>query len=436
MLLRSKVLLNGGNLSATRLVWFYPSSMSTGRVNDLRQAWEDLFRGYFCLKKSELKSIELANTFENRPIGVVESLAPFHYYKDKLPGGAAFKPAISVDIGGGTTDIVIFEGQKPILLTSVRFAANSIFGDDYSESGAADSNQLIKKYQDHYKKLLKPIYVLDQALAQIMQNNKSEDINAFFFSIENNTIIINKSLFSYNMLLSRDEDLKILFLYFYTVIIYHIAQLMKVKKIGLPKHIFFSGTGSKILNIITSNTDTLTKLTVQIFETLFTQQFDDEGLTIKIQREIPKEVTCKGPLMMNDKALKELEIFEVDEIKTIFTCVEKKETVRLKYKDLSDEIKLEIINRVKEFNRFFLELNNKINFTKFFNANPRTLEIFKIEMDKHLRDYLEQGLKFNRNLDAISSDDEELQETLFFYPIIGTINNLLGQLSVLNPVNT
>jgi hypothetical protein len=37
MLLRNKVLLNGGNLAETRLVWFYPSSMTLGRLAYLEE---------------------------------------------------------------------------------------------------------------------------------------------------------------------------------------------------------------------------------------------------------------------------------------------------------------------------------------------------------------------------------------------------------------
>src|SRR5690606_31745163 len=102
-------------------------------------------------------------------------------------------------------------------------------------------------------------------LASIKDKNKTEDINAFFFSIENNPKIKDKKLFSYNSLLANDEDLKIIFIYFYSAIIYHIADLMRVKQIELPKHIIFSGTGSKVLNVITSDLKILANLSKTIF---------------------------------------------------------------------------------------------------------------------------------------------------------------------------
>lgn len=45
---------------------------------------------------------------------------------------------VSIDIGGGTTDVLIVREGRADLLTSFRFAANSIFGDGYGLD--ADSN--------------------------------------------------------------------------------------------------------------------------------------------------------------------------------------------------------------------------------------------------------------------------------------------------------
>jgi hypothetical protein len=38
-------------------------------------------------------------------------------------------------------------------------------------------------------------------------------------------------------------------------------------------------------------------------------------------------------------------------------------------------------------------------------------------------------------LDEIATDDKELEETLFFYPVIGAINYLSNQLAHLTPIN-
>jgi hypothetical protein len=418
MLLRNKVLFNRGNLAQTKLVWFYPSSMKPARKSQLESTWNELFNLYF--------------NPTQQAVGITESLAPFYYFKgtNKLQGGS-FKPVVSIDIGGGTTDVVVFKQNKPLLMTSFKFAANAIFGDGFSEYGAASSNGLISKYFSYYENLLatNKLYDLSKVLSSIKDKNKTEDINAFFFSIENNPKIKDKKLFSYNSLLSNDEDLKIIFIYFYSAIIYHIADLMKQKQIELPKHIVFSGTGSKVLNVITSDLKILANLSKTIFENVYNQKFDKDGLSIETEKEMPKEVTCKGGLMLNAEDL----AIDIRTIKATHTCLNGVE--KLTYEQLDETAKANIANYVGEFNNFFFNLNAQFSFADYFNATAKSMEIFKDELSKHLRDYLEEGLEFNKKLDEIATDDKEIEETLFFYPLIGAINNLSTHLSQLTQVN-
>ena len=418
MLLRNKVLFNRGNLAQTKLVWFYPSSMKPARKSQLESTWNELFNLYF--------------NPTQQAVGITESLAPFYYFKgtNKLQGGS-FKPVVSIDIGGGTTDVVVFKQNKPLLMTSFKFAANAIFGDGFSEYGAASSNGLISKYFPYYENLLatNKLYDLSKVLSSIKDKNKTEDINAFFFSIENNPKIKDKKLFSYNSLLSNDEDLKIIFIYFYSAIIYHIADLMKQKQIELPKHIVFSGTGSKVLNVITSDLKILANLSKTIFENVYNQKFDKDGLSIETEKEMPKEVTCKGGLMLNAEDL----AIDIRNIKATHTCLNGVE--KLTYEQLDETAKANIANYVGEFNNFFFNLNAQFSFADYFNVTAKSMEIFKDELSKHLRDYLEEGLEFNKKLDEIATDDKEIEETLFFYPLIGAINNLSTHLSQLTQVN-
>jgi hypothetical protein len=421
MLMRNKVLFNKGNLSKTQLVWFYPSSMKPARKSDLENTWNELFHQYF--------------NPANPAVGITESLAPFYYFKgtNQLQGGA-FKPVVSIDIGGGTTDIVVFKQNKPLLLTSFKFAANTIFGDGYSEYGAATSNGLISKYYPHFENLLatNKLYDLSKVLSSISDKNRTEDLNALFFSIEDNPKIKDKKLFSYNSLLSKDEDLKIIFIYFYAAIIFHIAELMKLKQVELPKHLVFSGTGSKVLNIISPDRKILSEFSKVIFASVYEKSFDSDGLTIETEKEMPKEVTCKGGLMLDTEDL----AFDVRDIKSTLTCVEGNGIDKLTYEQLDDKTKVDIVSYVNKFNLFFLNLNNQFNFNDYFNVSEKSMEIFKEELNKHLRDYLEEGLEFNKKLDNVGTEDKELEESLFFYPLIGAINNLSSHLSQLTPINS
>jgi len=392
--------------------------MKPARKSQLESTWNELFNLYF--------------NPTQQAVGITESLAPFYYFKgtNKLQGGS-FKPVVSIDIGGGTTDVVVFKQNKPLLMTSFKFAGNAIFGDGFSEYGAASSNGLISKYFPYYENLLatNKLYDLSKVLSSIKDKNKTEDINAFFFSIENNPKIKDKKLFSYNSLLANDEDLKIIFIYFYSAIIFHIADLMKQKQIELPKHIVFSGTGSKVLNVITTDLKNLSNLSKTIFENVYGSKFDPDGLSIETEKEMPKEVTCKGGLMLNAEDL----AIDIRTIKATHTCLNGVD--KLTYDQLDETAKAKIANYVSEFNNYFFNLNAQYSFSDYFNVTTKSLEIFKDELSKHLRDYLEEGLEYNKKLDEIATDDKEIEETLFFYPLIGAINNLSNHLAQLTQVN-
>lgn len=418
LLLRNKVLLNNGNIAQTKLVWFYPSSMKPNRKATLEKTWNTLFEQYFGNSSSL--------------IGINESLAPFYYFKgaNKLQGGG-YKPVVSIDIGGGTTDVVVFKDNRPLLLTSFKYAANSIFGDGFSEYGSASSNGLIGKYCGYFEDLLlaNMLSELLETFGIIKNKNKTDDLNSFFFSIERNSKIKDKKLFSYHTLLSDDDDLKIVFLYFYAGIIYHIANLMKKEGIQLPKHIIFSGTGSKILNIITPDKKILSNFSKLIFEEIYNEQYDQDGITVETEVSMPKEITCKGGLMVNPEDLD----IDIKSIKKVLTCVSGHET--LQYSLLNDQNKSEIAESVLTFNTFFIQLHSKYNFTDYFNVSNKSLELYKSEMNKHIRDYLDQGLDYNSTMEEYAQQDGEIEESLFFYPLIGTINNLIGQLSQLSSIN-
>ncbi len=423
MLLRNKVLLNGGDLSKTKLIWFYPSSMNNRRIGELKDVWNNFFKQYFSKGGATIE--------------ILESMAPFFFFKadSKLQGGA-FKPVVAIDIGGGTTDIVVFQSKPqqpnaPILLTSFKFAANAIFGDGFSEFGT-NSNGLVNKYYPIISNLLEKNKVklveLSGVLSSIKEKSKNEDINAFFFSIEENPRVTgdNKKMFSYNSMLADDEHLGIIFLYFYAAIIYHIARLMKDKNIEPPKNLVFSGTGSKILKIITTDLNILAQFSIKIFDQVYERELT-EGLKISTE-DTPKEVTCKGGLLADPK---ELQKVSVSDIKAVLTGRKNNGGEKLHYKDLDESVKNEITDFVREFNRIFIELHSQFKFTDNFNVSKESLDIFRDEFSKDLPDNLEEGLQYTKKLDEVTDESDEIAETLFFYPIIGTIHRVARILSVI-----
>ena len=413
MMIRNKVLINGGNLSQTKLTWFYPTSMNSHLQGQMGRMWNELTKEYF-------------GSESHATTKIAESLAPFYYYKKVGQVIGNFKPVISVDIGGGTTDVVIFKQDKPIILSSFKFAGNTIFG-DFNNTMGGNSIGIHSKYKQHFIDLLNNNNL--QALGTLLDHDTAEEINAFLFSLETNSSIKDSNLFSYNRKLNADNDLKIIFLYFYCSLVYHIAELLKKENLELPQKILFSGTGSKTLAIIDSEerSSNLRKISERIFEKVYEGvkfSSTDTKLEIIQERTMPKEITCKGGLYSND----ELVDISPNDIMKIHHCIKDIET--LYPKDLAnDSFMNEIINHVKEFNDFFVGLNAEINFNDHFGVSPDSLSIFKSKMNQELREYLESSKASMRY-----TDDEALKETLFFYPVAGTISQLSKELSQLNPL--
>ena len=144
-----------------------------------------------------------------------------------------------------------------------------------------------------------------------MEDGKpASDIVMLLFSLVGNRDVVGKKITSkvnYSSMLFSDSKLKTLFILFYTALIYHIARTMKCKSLDFPRHLTFSGTGSKLLQILidVSEKEVLEKYTKLIFEKVYGTEYDKDGLDILINTSNPKEVTCKGCLLYTSDAADE-----------------------------------------------------------------------------------------------------------------------------------
>ena len=240
-MIRNTVLVNNGAVDKTKIIWSYPASMSVFQLSLLEEKWENTIHKYFGKQVSIQK--------------VCESLTPFYYYTGAL-GVPSFKPVVSIDIGGGTSDVAIYQNNSPILFSSYRFAGDAIFGDNYKRN--ININGFVNKYFTKIQSILESNKEarLKNILDGIKARNNSNDIVNAFFSLENNRQLLDKNI-TINFLdqLKGDTELKIIFLLFYTSQIYHVAQLLKSKNIAIPHTFIFSGTASKLLSVVDSSSN-------------------------------------------------------------------------------------------------------------------------------------------------------------------------------------
>jgi hypothetical protein len=422
MLCKNKVLINDGNLLNTKVTWFYPVSMSPYHLNLLNTIWKDNFKSVF---GTEIESNNL-NYFP-------ESIAPFYFYKEKYGIRTMEKPSVAIDVGGGTTDIMIYADGEPKLISSFKFAGNAIFGDGYN--GNVNNNGFVKKYYSEYIDILNGNSLsveLGHLINLYSKNESSTEIINFFFSLHKNKNIKDKqlnNLVDFSKKLAKDSDFKIIFLLFYSSIIFHIAELMKEKGFKSPRNIVFSGTGSKTLQILDSDTDKCPFLT-KLFKAIFNSVFDEtnDEITI-INKPNPKEATCKGAFYLgklkdlDHTKIKEVNIGNIEEVTVQNTTNTTDNTI--KYKDLTRQYIGGVIKNVEGFYELFNKLMIEQNFKETFGVSNESAKLFNEIKSRDLLDYELQGIE---NLKSDTTDDDPLGETLFFFPLIGKLNELAGEI--------
>lgn len=413
MLIRNHVLVNGGNLNATNLTCFYPSSMSLNKRNQMAIFWDNLFKQYI--------------TGNNSPKHISESVAPFFWIIKKERITAGNRPAITIDIGGGTSDSVIYENNEPRILTSFRFAADSIFGDGLNSN--IDKNGFILKYKPEVIKLLSGTN-LKTVLDEIFKTGNSKDVISFFFSLESNRIVKEKNInISFSDYLKNEEKFKPVFLIFYGAIIYHLASVMQRNGMKAPAHVIFSGNGSKIINILDPNpaqsgiTGEFTRL---MFEKVYGSPCDKVSL---FQPLSPKELTCKGGLLADEG--NPLQIESIKQV--IYGGKQGIDDSALTYSKIDEAIKENVVNNVLSFGEILFRLDQEYNYHDKMGIEPTFLNSAKeILTDKlKIKDYLFTGIEKKKH-ELGGNLDVKLDETLFFYPFIGLLNEVAFEVANIN----
>lgn len=414
IMLRNKVLLNGGRLSDTKIVWFYPASMSVARKNSFEQTWESLFKKY------------IGSDNETNLLCLSESAAPYFYYKNKK---GITSDAVTIDIGGGTTDVFVVQNNIPTLMTSFRFASNSIFGDGYNWS--PDSNGFVKKFSGKIEEALNAnsqhLKDVQSAFTEIMKSDNSSDISAFFFSLATNASVAkNRIPLDYLKMLAEDSKMKYVFIIFYGSVIYYLAKMMKAKNLNVPQVIAFSGNGSKTLSVLSTSDKTLSDFVTCLFRKVY-----GHGEDIRIiNEEEPKLATSKGGIYYDGS----LSFDDVENMRYSLLGTDGTTSVAgMTYNQVNNE---ETIRKVSQsVGNFIDDLFSVENINKILvdslGADASLFSKIPSLCKKNLEEYTKQGLK--AKLDELKGWGVEptapVEETMFFYPVVAMLNYLAREIS-------
>jgi hypothetical protein len=187
----------------------------------------------------------------------------------------------------------------------------------------------------------------------------------------------------------------------------------------MPRHIGFSGNGSRVVKILTEDTQLLQVFTKKIFAKIYGQDYPKDGLTIVLM-DNPKEATSIGAIMADTQA-------KIDGKKVILLGTDQQTFANseMSYNEINNDIN-GIINKIeKETNKFIdfvFSLNEgETSFRDSFGIDQQSIEIAKDICSRDIKTYAEN--KLLQKLSEVNKEDK-VEETMFFYPLAGLINSL------------
>lgn len=404
MMIRAKVIQLGASLSQTQIKWFYPISMSPIKQGLFQRVWTNSYQKYF--------------NPSGEPIAITESVAPYSFFQKTR---ADVSDIVTIDIGGGTTDIVVADSNGVKCISSMRFAADAIFGNTLIPVQDGKLNGIIRQFKDIFITNLEGTELkkmLQDSTAGNLGN--STEVASFLFSLADNEEIKKVNLsekVNFNTMLMRDDKQKIVFFIFYTAIMYHLAKLMKAKQLNVPSNIAFSGNGSKVVSVLSPNTKSLEKLTTLIFKLIYNDVYIEKDIKLILNSKNPKEATCKGGLFL------EHEPDNIEDVKTILLSGKLVENET--YKD-ADSLYNDVVDEVHNFADFLvlkLAKDKNLSLSGDFGIDKSYLDMAVDCFNDDLKTYIQKGVTSKLNSGDVGIEDK-IEETLFFYPIIGVMNDL------------
>lgn len=253
-------------------------------------------------------------------------------------------------------------------------------------------------------------------------------MSSFFFSLDHHPDISDSGNFSFPALLAADDDLKVVFLYFYAAIIWHLASLVKQQKLDNPGYLLFSGAGAGVLNLLTSDLDMLARYSSLFFRSRLGLFLREHLNSIQTETGHSREVTARGILLAGKDSIPQP--IDVDRMRVFLNTFEEPDIAKLASGQLTwTWIKADLIKKVTDFNDFFIAQNRRFNYSDHFNVSPASWAILTREINEGIGNSLEEYMQYNMDERPVGREQAELEDTLFFFPIARTIAKLIKLLT-------
>lgn len=387
LIVKCDILQRNGNLGDTRLIWFRPLSFMGNVRNLYQEIWTSEPNDVLGIPSTQISCFS-------------ESEAPYYYFKkmDYIKDSDAVSV---IDIGGGSTDFVYFQDNKPQVANSVHFGCDVLWENGFIEYSNVKENGIFKKYAGHLQfKNRQDLKDLNDSFEKD-DSVKTKDVINFWLS-NASACGIKKSL---------QQDFKPVFVYHLTSILYYMSCMYKDNGLAAPKTVVFSGNGSRYIDDYISMD---TKVIKAIIDLIFNRVFGgNHDVSVKLPPE-RKESTCYGGLYRDMNAMdvpeKVYQGVGADNLETVGEINkhfdELKSALVEKYSGLSSLYK-EVLDALKKQGI----VDNTENTTKYVNATEE-------DMSTPLNTYYKTQVKEKYAEEVI------LYDSVFFLPIINKIFDL------------
>lgn len=277
-----KTVLNNGDLAKMQLGWSLPLSMSRGNRLTLKNLVDAAFKEVF------------EGTGATLLPSIPESVAPYFFLTKTENALHDMANIVNVDIGGGTTDVMMFmesSGQRDdkYISTSFRFAGNDLWGSGFN--GKLKDNGFITNYLDYQRanNISPANEVKYLTRAQDDGSLRSDDLISLLFRYDH------KFRFSDSISIGRPDMQTVLYLH-YSAIVYHIIEIIELKGYPLPRYLSFTGKGSQYIGLLCGGG----KAELEEFTRLLINTYSDKELQRSFEVILnanPKEVTANGSVL-------------------------------------------------------------------------------------------------------------------------------------------
>lgn len=430
-MLKNLIVLKGFYCRNIKILYFYPESMMQADKDMFDAAWAQAARDIFdsCGFGVDLKPAEL------------ESVAPYYSLLKRDESLYAYN-SVNIDIGGGTTDIFLFDKKYEDTDSryfgyeaSIQFAGNDIWGKTYP---SGDKNGFVE-YMKH--EIQNPNNGISEDLLRAYDNfgrkDNPEDMSSFFFK---------HTGYGFGDRIRNSGKLKYVLLLHYASILWYLSDMIKYVRatvpsgLDMPSRVTFTGKGSEYLKIISPKDDIITKVTFALLLAYgFTKEDFKDGFKVSYP-DNPKGLTSEGGVykLTADRAIKVNFVAQED---AAFGATDSRANNRdmTKYTNVGKHLfgfdtaedgdcRISDIKKYKDavmkhFNDFIdgifsnellASLLRQLNIVLSDDDRAKTIELasksFDIQSERYIREYSTQG--------------ERLEGTIFFLAMKNTLIDL------------